>query len=204
MRRIDFKNIGAVGDLLLPGLLDKIKTAVSNFDKNTATPWQGNLAGNLTHEYYFKDCWDDIEAQALKMAKFHEEQYQCFGLLVTDVKQTNLKLSSMWINFQERYEFNPMHTHDGIYSFVIWLDIPYDMKSEHLSSPGKTANANRSGVFEFAYTNSLGLVVAHPMHIDKNFSGTMCLFPSKLNHMVYPFYSSTGTRVTISGNIKNY
>jgi hypothetical protein len=204
MRRLDFKNIGAASDILLPGLVTKLKTAVANFDRTTATPWHKNLAGNLTEEYYWKDCWDEVEEIVLRLAKFHEEQYQCFNLLVTDTNKRDLKINSMWINVQHKHEFNPMHTHDGVYSFVIWLTMPYSMKNEAIVAPGSKSNTNRAGYFEFVYTNSLGQVMAHPIPIDNAFDGTICLFPAKLNHAVYPFYSSDGERITIAGNVVNY
>ena len=33
-------------------------------------------------------------------------------------------LSNFWVNFQHQHEFNPAHNHTGIYSFVVWLQIP--------------------------------------------------------------------------------
>jgi hypothetical protein len=38
--------------------------------------------------------------------------------------------------------------------------------------------------------------------VDKTFEGKIAFFPSKLSHCVYPFYSSDGIRISISGNIK--
>ena len=37
--------------------------------------------------------------------------------------------------------------------------------------------------------------------IDKAWEGTMILFPSSLNHNVYPFYTSDDYRISISGNL---
>ena len=33
-------------------------------------------------------------------------------------------LQSMWVNYQKQTEFNPLHDHGGVYSFVIWMKIP--------------------------------------------------------------------------------
>jgi hypothetical protein len=203
MRRIDFKNIGAVQDLLFPDMVNKLKESVKNFKFETATPWNKNLAGNLRHEYYFKEHWDEIEQHVLRLAKFHEEQYQCIDRLITDLKKKDLKLGSMWINFQKKGEVNPMHHHDGVYSFVIWLNIPFDLQTEQRNSPGINANANRVGMFEFVYTDALGHILAHPIPVDNKYEGTICLFPSKMPHTVYPFLTSDDYRVTISGNIIN-
>ena len=44
-------------------------------------------------------------------------------------------------------------------------------------------------------------VGATPIEVDKSYEGVCCFFPSKLKHMVYPFYTSERKRVSISGNI---
>ena len=33
-------------------------------------------------------------------------------------------LSKMWVNYQKQCEYNPLHDHTGVYSFVIWMKIP--------------------------------------------------------------------------------
>ena len=40
--------------------------------------------------------------------------------------------------------------------------------------------------------------------VDKSFEGKMLMFPAKLQHLVYPFYTSDKERITVSGNIKFY
>ena len=39
--------------------------------------------------------------------------------------KTKLILNSFWVNYQFKNEFNPYHDHAGVYSFAIWLKIPY-------------------------------------------------------------------------------
>ena len=38
--------------------------------------------------------------------------------------------------------------------------------------------------------------------VDKSFEGQMLMFPAPLQHIVYPFYTSDESRITVSGNIK--
>ena len=37
--------------------------------------------------------------------------------------------------------------------------------------------------------------------VDKTWEGMMLMFPSKLHHSVYPFYTSDEKRISVSGNI---
>ena len=37
--------------------------------------------------------------------------------------------------------------------------------------------------------------------LNKGFEGIMLLFPSKLNHSVFPFYNCEEERISVSGNL---
>ena len=106
-----------------------------------------------------------------------------------------------WVNFQKKYEFNPVHTHNGMLSFVIYIKIPYDLEQEFTEGPGRLANNHVNGCFQFLYTNSLGQIVPHTLKIDKTFENKILVFPAKMNHCVYPFYTSDEYRISVSGNI---
>ena len=108
------------------------------------------------------------------------------------------KLTSFWVNFQKKYEFNPLHNHSGMFSFVIWMKIPYDIKKEReLPWVKGTKNQHTVGNFTFVSPD----MENHIITMEKEIEGHMALFPSHLHHMVYPFYTSDEERVSISGNI---
>ena len=91
-----------------------------------------------------------------------------------------------WINYQKKFDFVPNHTHEGVFSYTIWVNIPY--KNE-----GRFA-----GNFEFTYNSVEGVTRSE---IIEPTAGKMILFPSKLFHQVYPFYTSDEYRISISGNV---
>ena len=88
-----------------------------------------------------------------------------------------------WINYQKKGEHIPLHIHDGIFSFNIWVKIP--VKS----------------VFSFNYSTTIGKQVVYNIDLSKEDEGTVVLFPSLLQHIVYPFQKSNQTRISIAGNI---
>ena len=47
-----------------------------------------------------------------------------------DIETSDFKLQRLWVNYQKKYDFNPLHIHSGIFSFVIWVQIQYDLKKE--------------------------------------------------------------------------
>jgi hypothetical protein len=118
------------------------------------------------------------------------------------------KLDVTWINFQKKYEHNPVHNHDGDLSFVIWLKIPYNLEDE--KNVGNVKNSKQfteeTASFSFLYSTPhtdyrwTG-INKHPIPMTKEREGEIILFKSSLPHMVYPFYTSDEYRISISGNI---
>lgn len=113
-------------------------------------------------------------------------------------RKFNYTLESLWINYAKKYDFNPIHTHSGSYSFVIWVNIPYKLDQElSLYDP----NDNNTSLFSFQYITTLGDIASKKIYIDKNYEWKMAFFPAKLNHCVYPFYTSDEYRISIAGNV---
>ena len=166
-----------------------------------------NLAGNISRSLILKDTSKD--------RKFEKLMYPCLKqYLDTDPNLYKTEefdnshpgsylLSDFWVNFQKKHEFNPMHHHGGVFSYVIWMKIPTDWREQHCLpflddiSQGK----KRASDFEFTYTNILGNVCHYNYNLDSDMEGHMLLFPSVLNHQVYPFYECDEERISISGNI---
>ena len=113
--------------------------------------------------------------------------------------QPTFKVKDLWVNFQNKYEFNPLHSHGGAISFVIWVQIPYSFEDEcnTLQAKGITGSPN-NGSFEFVYTTLLGNITKYRYQPTQ---GKLLVFPSSMPHQVYPFYTSDLERVSISGNI---
>lgn len=134
-------------------------------------------------------------------------------------KKPQFSFSTAWVNFQQKYEYNPPHIHSGLYSYVIWYKIPYLLEDELKVGPGKIKqtilkygednyvegfnynDVNMNGCFSFICPDNNGLIKNELLPVDNKWEGTIALFPSVLYHSVYPFYSSDDYRITISGNI---
>ena len=108
-------------------------------------------------------------------------------------------LESVWINYQKKHEFNPMHNHGGLFSFVIFINVPYDLEEEDKFFPEK--KDPKTSRLCFVMNSPMGVPEEVAIPVDKGFEGKMLLFDAKLPHMVYPFYTSDGERITASGNV---
>jgi len=102
-----------------------------------------------------------------------------------------------WINFQQANEFNPTHSHTGILSSVLYIDVPEVIAEEATRSK---SNMGCAGQIEFVYgPNVLGVNGTHKI-VPK--TGDILLFHAELNHSVYPFKSDV-ERISMSFNVGN-
>jgi hypothetical protein len=118
----------------------------------------------------------------------------------------DLELESAWVNFQEKYEYNPPHKHNGDYSFVIWHKIPFTNENESLIFPECSDNTCLNGQFGFLLSDNNAKKTfqecrAVYIPVDKTWEHKIIIFPSKLLHFVNPFYTSDNYRISISGNL---
>jgi hypothetical protein len=208
METKQFRNIGYIlhklQDSELSHISQRIKDIQDNFD--TSTPVNYQLIGQIEREFDLGDdkkCQEEMYKILMPLVEEYENHFTYLknrSRLLVD-KSPALTLESLWVNYQKKYEFNPTHNHNGVYSFVIWHKIPYSIEDEKQNSPGKKANNALAGHFEFQFTNSLGNILQESLPVDKEWNNTICLFPAEMIHNVYPFFTSDDYRITISGNI---
>jgi len=121
-------------------------------------------------------------------------------------KPLPLIVENSWINFQKKFEFNPIHTHSGLFSFIIFLKIPYDLQKEDQVYPGLENSSNKqkyaTSRLSFMVIDCLGSISEFRCNVDKSYENKMLLFSAKMPHTVYPFYTSDEERITVSGNIR--
>ena len=201
MEHKELRNVGFVQETVDLPLMEKIKKTVDEIKEslNEQRSFAGNLVGNIKKQFIFDHHREEIEQLAVKLAQYHDHIYECSSYL--DDSNGKLSLGALWINMQVAGEFNPIHKHPGVYSFVIWIELPFTHENEKIYGPGFASNGNKGGCFEFVYSNTYGQLMSHPIPADNSYEGQMILFPAKLNHVVYPFYTDAGYRISISGNL---
>ena len=163
-----------------------------------------DLAGNIKNEFMIPDAkpiiWPLLDILIKEWAKKYPSEFARLGSM-SNQEEFRLMLFNTWVNFQKKHEFNPIHTHDGVFSFVIWHKVPFTQKDEYARFPNMKEDQIKAGHFSFVVTNQMGKVIQHDMCVDNTWEGKMALFPADLNHIVYPFYTSDEYRISISGNV---
>jgi hypothetical protein len=185
----------------LKPLLTEIDEIQSSFQTHTA--YNMELAGHLKYEYIIQNSFSYVEQLVKPLALEHIDLFSSLDLALP-ATHNNLTLKSCWVNFQQKYEFNPIHGHSDLISFVIWCKIPYEQKDEdhfwrHIQDPRKIEK-RQSGKFVFTYTDTIGGTRNMPLDSDSSTEYTITVFPSAMLHSVNPFYTSDDYRITVSGN----
>ena len=198
-------NIGVCETQLPRDIIDNIWDLIEEAKKNPQD-MKNELAGNIKSSLAL-----DMQSPLLK----NFVSYVLPTLIDTHIKSfgspwranfnpevDKLNLFKLWVNFQKQHEFNPMHDHNGIYSFVIWMKIPTSYEEQRQLPIAKNSNSdNQISNFGFTYQDILGTTKNYYYNMEKDIEGYLVLFPSKLLHLVNPFYDCEDERITISGNI---
>lgn len=196
--KIDLNNIGvATFDEVDTNILDYLKTQIKNKKKlesaNTV------LAGHIKDEYHIKvtNNYSNYICHCIGVHPITKNFLKKIDILSKD---SPIILDKSWINFQKKHEFNPLHDHRGIFSFIIFMQIPYKIEEEFKLYPNATSK--HTSCLCFIYSNTENCVVDTICSVDESYLYKMLIFPSKLRHLVYPFYTSNKERITVSGNVK--
>jgi hypothetical protein len=194
---IYFSFLGYIQSKISKNILEQIKKDVYYVleNKDKFRKCNNNLVGNIENEYYPYESEQILKPILFNLANEYHKHSQ------KDKSLVNWNIDGIWINYQKKYEYNPLHNHSGDLSFVLWVQLPYNLEEELQLLNSKNSNSPSNSMFKFVYTDFLGEINSLPIHLDKSSEGTIVIFPSSLNHIVYPFYTSDDYRISIAGNL---
>ena len=176
--------------------LDYVWKCIDNNKQQSMTP---GLAGNISSSILLEDTNDWFFSNCItKLLNAYGENFKNLGEDIPNSNAHPYYMNSWWVNFQKQHEFNPLHDHFGVYSFVIFMKIPVDFKKQN---EGYDTNNPMKSAFQFSYTNIMGEIKTEEYHLTPEDEGPMLFFPSGLHHQVYPFYNCDQERITVSGNV---
>ena len=200
----NFNNFGYLmhrfGDEELAFLREEVQEIKSNFDAPDNIPHNKNLAGNIQYEYRLPKSTPKIEQLLIPFFNEYDRYYKFTPTLSYNTHAVPFALNGCWVNFQKKHEFNPVHFHDGIISFVLYLDVPYSIEDEQAVASSINSRLNVPAHFSFFYTDTLGQIRSLHIPVDRTYRNVLLMFPAKMSHCVYPFYTSDEYRISVSGN----
>ena len=161
------------------------------------------LAGQIHESNALVDKSDWFYTNTLSpLCKLYREEFQNIGENVPVNQIHPYYLRSFWVNYQKQTEFNPIHNHTGVYSFVVWMKIPTKHDEQNKNPISLKANTKAISTFQFSHLDIIGGSRPYTYEMNPEVEGTILFFPSQLPHQVYPFYDCDEDRISISGNIQ--
>jgi hypothetical protein len=196
-RTIEYKNIPFGPFVMATRVPEDIRKRLLKDAKKQLKSYHKHLAGHLhTQLRYNDDTTKWFYEQSTPIWQAYREGWSNWAGLTN--YSCELNAHDLWVNFMKPGDFNPVHTHGGDYSFVIFLDVPEKIIEEQNAFEGTSAKPG-SLMFEFTQQAKPKWAITGQTYRPK--TGDMIIFPALLQHWVVPFKSKC-TRISVSGNIE--
>ena len=196
-RTLEYGNIPFGPYVMKTKIPEDMRKRLLKDGKKDLKSYHKNLAGHLHTQLKYND---ETTAWFYQESNFIWQAYREGWSRFTGLPNEGVELSAhdLWVNFMKPGDFNPVHTHGGDYSFVIFLDVPKQLEKEEEEFEGTSA---KPGSLMFEFTQQAKPKWAQTGQSIKPRTGDMYIFPALLQHWVVPFKSKC-TRVSVSGNLE--
>ena len=183
MKISNLHNFGYIEDIIPTELYDKLLSESDYAELRNPDMISGLTNKDVAKHKWLIDTKDELIDYIKNLMNIYNSNFPGLQDVRLLTKDLPFHFGNPWLNYQRKGEYVPNHTHDGIYSYSLWLKIPTKCK------------------FEFTYTNVIGNIEQHKIELTKEDEGKIVFFPAKLPHIAYPFNDSNDVRISISGNI---
>lgn len=177
---------------------DTVKELLKRGRKEKASSANKRLAGLLTDQRLYSE---DTMQYFIKWFEPYYQDYISRNVNYAtgqkydkSIHSSSFSLIELWVNFMKEKEYNPVHTHSGHLSWVIFLKTP-NLDEEYKNFEG---TGHGPGVLSFFYGENSEWAISSYKY--KPVVGEMWIFPAKVKHGVVP-YSTKGERISVSGNL---
>tara|TARA_B100001250_G_scaffold243022_1_gene208909 strand:+ start:4132 stop:4911 length:780 start_codon:yes stop_codon:yes gene_type:complete len=200
MRSIDLPNLGLIEYTLTEEQLNHVYSLIKKTSPD-GYEWEAN---EITKINELRQQWGLLDEKN----KFQNEILQPmvdtylvkYGLpfLKNTTHQHGFTFQRWWANVTTTGQYQALHNHDSVFSFVLWVNIPYHTDDERAI---KGQMRPETGDFMLLYQDILGRQRKRGIHLTPNDNGKIVLFPSQLMHAVYPHFTTDKPRISVAGDI---
>jgi len=176
-------NFGYIEDKIPPKLYDMLLSESDYAELKNPDMISGITNIDVAKHKFVVDTKNELINYAKKILNIYNSNFPGLQNVRVLTKDLPFYFGEPWFNFQRKGQYVPNHTHDGIYSYSLWLKIP------------------KPCLFEFTYTNVIGNIAQHKIKLSSEDEGKIIFFPAKLPHIAYPFNNNDDVRIAVSGNI---
>ena len=163
--------------------------------------YRSRLAGMIDYEYYYEDYKEWFIPHFTPYINLYIEALITNWIPTFPLPHRSIIewwSDSLWINYQKANEYNPPHNHSGDLSFVIYLQVPDEIKKENKKMK-KIHRNDGPGMIHFEYGQHIDFSIGAFSKLPE--VGDIFIFPAWLTHYVFPFKSDV-ERISVSGNIE--
>ena len=171
-----------------------INTINSHIDKSTLSKnsdYSSKLVSQIKSEIRLSNIFikRNLTKELIKNIKHYLKDSE-----IDKIKE--IKIINLWVVKQHKYEYNPIHYHDGQISGVGYLKIPKNM---NVNKMVKNKKIKTNGTIDFI--NGQRAFLSKSIYNLNPKVGDLILFPNYLMHTAYPF-NIDAERRSFSFNVK--
>ena len=97
---------------------------------------------------------------------------------------TPFKLADLWRNEMYANAYQPLHQHTGLFSFIVYMDVPYTHADQIQLEPKVNPEHVKNGFTEFSDPFSMFNKL---INVEKGIEGQVILFPAWVNHVAVSY-----------------
>ena len=156
------------------------------------------LAGMIDNEFYYPDDYRSwfVPRFTPYLNAYLEALKSDWSFNLIDEKLISWNMHHLWINYQKAREYNPPHHHTEDLSFIIYLQVPDELRKENEEI--RAHNNDGPGTICFTYGEARFPSRTYFSKLPE--VGDIFIFPAWLTHYVHAFKSDV-ERISVSGNI---
>ena len=195
----ELPNFGVIEAELEQEDIDYLWKLVHKYSHNAK--WEGNRLISIEEDFkQFPLNDDDNLFQNNVLRPCTDKYFETYGCPFKQ-KTTHtheLAFSRFWCRASLDGDYQSIHDHQGIFTFVVWLTVPFEGADERQVQAGLRPEASD---FVLVYPDTCGQLQKRNFVLGKGAEGKMLFFPSDINHIVYPHYTTQEYRIALAGDV---
>ena len=195
----ELPNFGVIEAELEQEDIDYLWKLVHKYSHNAK--WEGNRLISIEEDFkQFPLNDDDNLFQNNVLRPCTDKYFETYGCPFKQ-KTTHtheLAFSRFWCRASLDGDYQSIHDHQGIFTFVVWLTVPFEGADERPVQAGFRPEASD---FVLVYPDTCGQLQKRNFVLGKGAEGKMLFFPSDINHIVYPHYTTQEYRIALAGDV---
>jgi hypothetical protein len=159
---------------------------IKNMNKGTKV----SNFGNVENKYQLSSSFAYLDSLLGPLIETYLNQSSLMQNYSILSKNVPFKLHSAEMNMQYKNDFIHTHIRNGLFSFVLWLDVPFS----------KETQKNNSGKLTLHSSDIFGSNATSHIELDESLKYNVIMYPSRFGMSITPFIGTDEPCVFVTGN----